>query len=183
MISPRIRVLHAIFRRLLESNIAADAELPDLAFRWERNRYTSREERPCVALAFVSDEPVEDPNLQNPDEMVLALAFDIIVDMEVETEASAEDNISAGTVLETFDPTGLSKLSLVLDLCLRSLRACTQGELTDTTELGRMIDWVEFVGIDDDEELTDTDGRLVGRANVIYRTSSWDPTVLLERTI
>jgi hypothetical protein len=69
----------------------------------------------------------------------------------------------------------------VLDNAVLAWKECFQAPLVDTTSLGQKADWVQDVAIDDDEELPDDDGRLVGRVNVIYRTSSIDPTVLLER--
>lgn len=182
MISPRVKVLLAAMKRLEEVDMASRAGVPDLRLRWARNRYATREERPCLSIAFVADEPVDEGRVSlNPDETARALAIDIIIDMEVETEASAEVQAALAVPPEDFDPTGLANMSWVLDLAMLSLRECTQDPLKDTTELGRMIDWVEDVTIDDDDELPDDDGRLVGRANVIYRVSSWDPTLLLER--
>lgn len=180
MVSPRIQVLNAAMADLFAAGLPALLELPALKFRWERNRYTSREERPCIALAFVSDEPMEMDNLSE-DEMARRLAFDIIVDLQIDTEAAAEAESDLGTVAEFYDPTGLAALSWVLDNVMLVLRRTCIDEFRDTTALGKVADWVEDVSIDEDEELPDDDGRLVGRANVVYRTSSWDPTLLFKR--
>lgn len=179
--SPRVTVLLALMKALEEGDLPTVLELPDLKLRWARNRYTMREERPCIALAFVSDGPQGEAGDRNGDELVRSLSFDIIVDLEVETEASAEAQASMGTSVLDFDPTGLSDLSWVLDVAMLALRRCFMDEFRDTTELGKVADWIEDVIIDDDEDLPDDDGRLVGRANVIYRTSSWDPTLLFAR--
>ena len=180
---PFVRIMYAAREQLEVGDALANlTALPDLKIRWARNRYTTRQERPCVAIAFVSDAPVDDGAVStNPDETVRALALDIIVDMEVETEASAEANQALETPVEQFDPTGLANLASVLAQAYQLLRACCQDPLRDSTTLGKMVDWVQDVSIDDDEDLPDDDGRLVGRVNVLYRTSSWDPMQLLER--
>lgn len=176
--------MYAVHNRLGIDNLLANRSgVGDLRLRWARNRYTAREERPCLAIAFVSDEPIDDGSVaHNPDELVRALALDLIVDMEIETEASAEANQAMQTPEAEFDPSGLDRLSRLLDTAMLCLRECLLDPLKDETDLGRKIDWIQDAGIDDDEELPDDDGRLVGRINVIYRTSSWDPTLLLERT-
>ncbi len=182
MASPRITVLHALKKTLEDADLANVLGLPDLKIRWARNRYTAREERPCIAIAFVSDTPQEGGADRNTDEMVRTLSFDLIVDMEVETEASAEAQEAMGTSVLDYDSTGLAVISWVLDVAMLALRRTQLDEFRDTTDLGKVADWIEDVSIDDDEDLPDDDGRLVGRANVIYRTSSWDPTLLYART-
>lgn len=180
MQSPRIEVLNAAMTEARAAGLPALLDLADLKLRWARNRYTAREERPCIAFAFVSDEPMEMDNLSH-DEMARRLAFDIIVDLEIDTEATAENESDLGTALEFYDPSGLARLSWVLDNVMLVLRRTCVDEFRDTTTLGKVVDWVEDVSVDEDEELPDDDGRLVGRVNVIYRTSSWDPTQLLKR--
>ncbi len=181
MLSPRIEVLYAVMARLVQVDLPTLTGRADLNLRWARNRYTSREERPCLAVAFVSDEVADRDTGLNTDESVRMLAFDLIVDLQIETEASAEANAQIGTLMDEFDPSGLADLSAVLDVAMKALRQCCLDEFRDTTDLGKICDWVEDVEVDEDEELPDDDGRLVGRANVIYRTSSWDPTLLLKR--
>lgn len=180
---PFVELMYAVMARLKEVDLSTLTGIDGIALRFARNRYTTRHERPCLAIAFVSDEPADDGAVSaNPDETVRVLALDLIVDLEIETEASAEANDAVDTPVDEFDPTGLSDLSKVLGQAGLALRECSQDPLKDTTDLGRKTDWVENISIDDDDELPDDDGRLVGRLNVIYRTSSWDPTVLLERT-
>lgn len=180
--SPRVKVLYAVMDRLKTAGLAAITGEDDLQFRWARNRYATREERPCLSIAFVSDEPADEGRVaHSTDETVMALAVDFIVDLAVETEASAETNTAMGTPLDDFDPSGLERLSWVLDNSMRALRQCFEDPLRDETDLGRKADWIEQAVIDDDEDLPDEDGRLVARANVIYRVHSSDPTVLLER--
>ncbi len=181
MLSPRIEVLYAVMARLEQVDLPTLTGIADLNLRWTRNRYTTREERPCLALAFVSDEPRDRDTGLNGDETARILGIDLIVDLQIETEAAAQANTAIGTLMSEFDPSGLADLSAVLDVAMKALRQCCMDEFRDTTALGKVCDWVEDVEVDEDEELPDDDGRLVGRANVIYRTSSWDPTLLLKR--
>jgi hypothetical protein len=180
--APATKLMYAVRQRLIDGDLAGLVAKPDLKLRWARNRYTSREERPCLAIAFVSDEPADDGSVPaSSDELVMVLALDLIVDLQIETEASAEANAAMETAIEEYDPSGLDDLLFVLKTASQLLRAACLDPLRDTTDLGRMCDWVQEVSVDDDEELPDDDGRLVGRINVIYRTSSWDPMELLER--
>jgi hypothetical protein len=180
---PFVKLMYAARERLESGDLLATAVgMPDLKLRWARNRYATREERPCLSIAFVSDEPADDGRFPaNMDETVRILALDLIVDLAVETEASAEANMALGTPPEEFDPSGLEVLAWVAATALRLLREACDDPLRDVTDLGRMCDWIQDVGIDDDEDLPDDDGRLVDRVNVIYRVHSVDPTVLLER--
>lgn len=187
-IAPRVKIMLAAMARLKEADLQASTGLADLVFRFARNRYATREERPCISLAFVSDGPVDAEGggigggvLLNPEEALRALSLDIIVDLDIETEASAEANEQLATPPEDYDPTGLNELSIVLDDATLALRSSCIPPLQDTTDLGKMVDWVSEVVVDDDEELAGEDGRLVGRLNMVYRTSSWDPTHLFER--
>lgn len=181
--APATKLMYAVRARLRDDDaLALLIGKPDLKLRWARNRYTTRTERPCLAIAFVSDEPVDDGSVSvNSDETVMALALDLIIDLEIETEASAEANEAMETPIEDFDPSGLDDLMFVLKTASQLLRACCLDPLRDLTDLGRKCDWIQEVSVDDDDELPDDDGRLVGRINVIYRTSSWDPMELLER--
>lgn len=185
-ISPRIRVMHAVKRRLRDSDLATQVGLPDLKVRWLRNRYATNEERPALSIAFVSDEPADGDSAAggvylNPDEELRMLALDFIVDLDVESEASAEAMQLLDADEDDFDGTGLAILSWVLDCTLRTLKQCMFDPLRDATDLGKMADWVAEVSVEDDEDLADIAGRLVGRANVLYRTSSQDPTILFMR--
>jgi hypothetical protein len=179
--------LLAVRKALVDGDLATMVGLPDLKIRFARNRYVTRGERPAVSIAFVSDEPTDGDGAEgggvylNPDELLRSLGVDLIVDAEVETEASAEAGDLTSLPPDTFDGTGLATLSWILDCALLILKRCMFDPLRDTTDLGKMADWVGEVSIEDDEDLADDDGRLVGRANVLYRTSSQDPTVLLKR--
>lgn len=179
--APAVKLMYAVKSRLDEVLVDRVA-MADLNIRWARNRYTTRAERPCLAIAFVSDAAADAGQVQlSDDESVMVLALDLILDLELETEASAEANEATDTSILDYDPSGLDLMIFVLKMATQALRECTLDPLKDTTDLGRKVDWIQEVSLDDDEELPDDDGRLVSRINVIYRTSSWDPMLLLER--
>jgi hypothetical protein len=179
--APAVKVMYAVKARLDEVLVDRTG-IADLNLRWARNRYTSRAERPCLAIAFVSDAAADDGSIAlSDDEAVQVLALDLILDLEIETEASAQANEATSTSILEFDPSGLDDMIFILKMATQALRECCADPLKDTTDLGRKVDWIQEVSLDDDEELPDDDGRLVSRINVIYRTSSWDPMLLLER--
>jgi hypothetical protein len=181
--APPVKLMYAVRSRLEDGDLLRDrVAIADLKVRFGRNRYTTRAERPCIAIAFVSDEPADGGAVAaSTDELVRNLALDLIVDLPIETEAFAEANEAMATPIDDYDPSGLDSLFFVLNTAMLCLRECFQDPLADTTDLGRMADWIEDVSVDDDEELPDDDGRLVGRVNVIYRSSSWDPMMLFEK--
>jgi hypothetical protein len=169
---PRIIVLDAVMQTLLEAELPTLLEQPDLRIRWMRNRYTSIEERPCIAIAFVSDEPTDvREQYMTTSEAQRTLAIDIIADVELPTETEAETDVS--------DIARIEILSHFVDQPLYALKRGFQDPADSPTPLSRVAHWVEDLGIDDDEDLADENGRLVCRLNVLYRVRSDDPTVLL----
>lgn len=181
--APATKLMYAVMARLVDAGLPTQVNLPSLKLRWARNRFTTREERPCLAIAFVSDTPEAGGVTLSPDEMVMVLSLDLILDLKLETEAADETNAALATSLLDYDPSGLDDMMFVLRTASKLLRECTLDPLRDSTDLGRKVDWIEDVSVADDHELPDDDGRLVGRINVIYRASSWDPMVLLERSV
>ena len=182
---PRIRVLDALMLTLLEAGLPAiladeiaatateDDPDPELKLRWRRNRYTSAEERPCIAIAFVSDEPADNrEQYLSTDAAQRALAFDIIADVVLPPEAEAEETGA-----------DIARIEILSHFVDQPMKALKDGFRSDHpgTPLSQLADWVEDLGIDDDEDLADENGRLVGRGNVLYRVRSDDPTVLLAQ--
>lgn len=174
---PRVRVLNAVMTTLLAADLPARTEMPDLRVRWARNRYTTIEERPCIAIAFVSDAPVDTDQYNSSGEMVRMLSVDLVADAEVESEASAEETPDP----TDRDPHGLTALSIMVDQAMLALKEGFAPDADPGTPLALVADWCEDAGVSDDEELQDIDGRLVARANVLYRVSTTDPTVLFTR--
>lgn len=182
--SPRVIVLDAIMQTLLEAGLPGilaellaamgdGAEPAELLLRWARNRYTTFEERPCIALAFVSDGPRENSDQYlSAGEAERELALDIVADVELPTEAACEEGLAEDTAR-------LEILSHFVDQPLKALKAGFIDQVGARTPLTRVAHWVEDLGIDDDEDLADENGRLVCRINVLYRVRADDPTILL----
>jgi hypothetical protein len=162
---------------LMLAGVDAVEPLP-LKLRWLRNRYTTAEEKPCIALAFVSDGP-QDPSGQDQypaaGEAVRELAVDIIVDLEVPTEVEAEEEELVA------DVAGLEILSHFERRALRALKRGFLDPADAATPLSAVAHWVQELGVDNDEDLVDFNGRLVSRINVLYRVRSDDPMILLAQ--
>lgn len=153
-----------------------DGDQTELKFRWLRNRYTTQEEKPCIAIAFVNDGP-QDP--QDADqypaagEAVRELALDLVIDVDLPTEVEAdEDEIIA-------DLAGLEILSHIERRAVQALKWGFIDPAQAPTPLSLSAHWVQELGVDNDEDLVDFPGRLVSRVNVLYRVRSDDPMILL----
>lgn len=186
---PRIQVLAAVMQTMREAQLdvilaelleqmGEEGEPAELKIRWARNRYTSIDEKPCIALAFVSDGPPEmggrwEQYISTAEE-ARTLALDIIVDVILPTEVEADE------LKVVDDEARLEILSHFVDQSLKALIAGTIDPADAPTALSGIVVWVEDLGVDDDEDLADIEGRLVNRVNVIYCVRTDDPTVLLR---
>lgn len=144
-----------------------------LKFRWLRNRYATNEEKPCQAIAFVSDGPRDSREGQTYGEQVRELAIDLITDIEIPTEVEADEEATIA------DIAGLEILSHFDRRAVQALRAGFGNEAAHPTPLNQVATWVEELGVDDDEDLVDFNGRLASRLIVQYRVRSDDLMVLL----
>ena len=182
---PRVIVLDAAMRTLVEgdpnaalADLLAELDVDSVTLRWLKNRYTTAEERPCMALAFVSDEPVDQrEQYLATGEMLWALGIDIIIDADLPSEASAEEIVALGG--DDPDTARIALLSYFLDWVIRRLREGFVDPAESPTPLSQVAHHVQYLGVASDEDEDDDTGRLVGRINVLYRTRSDDPTVLL----
>lgn len=183
---PWIIVLDAVMQTLQAAGLSItladllaamgkDGEPAELLLRWARNRYTTFQERPCIALAFVSDGPRENSDqYMSAGEAERELAIDVIADVELPTEAECEEGLAQDTAR-------LEILSHFVGQALKALKASFIDQAGAPTPLTPVAHWVEDLGIDDDEDLQDENGRLVGRINVLYRVRADDPTILLRQ--
>lgn len=169
--------LPAQLAELLESIPGGAPGQPmELKLRWARNRYTTLEEKPCVALAFVSDSPVDPQDSDrypSAGEALRECALDIIVDIDLPTETAVEEEQLIA------DVAGLEILSHVERRVVQALKAGWIDQAGNPSPLSAKAHWVQEIGVDNDEDLIDFNGRLVSRVNVLYRVSSEDPTKLL----
>lgn len=185
---PLVTVLAAVMQTLVDADLATQlaeiiAELPAgddplvLKLRWLRNRYTTQEERPCIAIAFVSDAPgdaMQDGQYEAIGVMYRELALDIITDIDLPTEVEVDE---LGTIA---DVAGLEILSHFDRRAIQALKAGWIDEAGAPTALTPVARWCTELGMDNDEDLADFPGRLVTRVKVGYRVSSEDPMVLLH---
>lgn len=185
---PFIIVLAAVMQTLVDADLAT--ELADLIeslpieegadplvykLRWLRNRYTTSEERPCTAIAFVSDGPQDaqqDGQYETSHVMVRALEIDVITDVDLPTEVAVDE---LGTIA---DVAGLEILAQFDRRVVQALKKGFMDQVGAPSALQAVATWVQELGIDNDEDLADFPGRLVTRLNVLYRVSSEDPMVL-----
>lgn len=129
-----------------------------------RNRNTTSEERPGVALRFDHDLPQQEGEVPNHNtwEKVRELALSIVVDVDLDSEESEED------------PTGFDKPSRIAAVAMKALR-------DPTKPFAQKVDWSRQDSIDPDEDSTPDKGRLVYAVIVLYRVRSDDENVLLAQ--
>jgi hypothetical protein len=185
--APFIIVLAAVMATLVEGDLdgqleelfeelASDGDPLALKLRWLRNRYTTQEEKPCLAIAFVSDGP-QDP--QDADqypavgEAVRELAVDLVIDVDLPTEVEADEEELIA------DVAGLEILAHIERRAVQLLKRGFENPADAPTPLSLCAHWVQEIGVDNDEDLVDFPGRLVSRVNVLYRVRSDDPMILL----
>lgn len=159
MTSPTVTVFTAILDALVDA--AADGVFGPTPprFRFKRFLPTTDEQRAgvgCIALDFEGDS-LETDESESIGVLRSRLQFGLELDYDVP--------------LESDDPTGLGSFQPLLPLCMKVLK----------DEDGPMLvrGWLITQG---DLEVADNAGndvaRLVQHANVVYRTSTTDPTVL-----
>lgn len=132
--------------------------------RHGRNRYADEEEKPCVSVVFVGDEPAGDDLDHNAWETVRELQIDLVVDAALDPE---DGNL---------DPTGYRRLSRIAAAFIKAMR--TPGSPIDL-----LSDWVRQAGIAPDDRSTSDQGRLVSSVIVVYRVRTDDENVLLAQGV
>lgn len=163
---PRVTVLKALMATLIEADLPSLTGEPDLKLRFSRNRATVPEELPCLTIRYVSESRQDEQITMN--EQVMQMDIDLIVDTDVEPPA-VSDGV-AYPDLDTEDPTGLQRLSNILDAATEVIRACFAPDPVDTP-LANVAWGLTDDGTDEDPESDPEDGRLVGNAGVLYRIS------------
>lgn len=183
---PFVRVLDAAMATLLEADLQTvlrdllitmgkDGEPATLKLRWARNRYTTIEEKPCIALAFVDDEVADNQEqYAAAGETIRALGLDIVADVILPSEVEVDE---LGLVSD------VARLEILSQFAYRAMQALRQSFVDPAgapTPLSNLAHWVEDLGVQEDDDLADEDGRLVYRARLLYRVSSTDQTILLS---
>lgn len=159
---PFVRLLEAIGIDLGTCNYQADTGIAAVGTRHVRNRSTTAEERPCVAVRFDGDERSDDDENRNAWEAVRWLHFALVADVVLDTE-------DAGT-----DDTAQKKLAMLLAASVKWLRR-------EGSAIGALSDWIIPGAFDPDENSQPDQGRLVLQLTVVYRVRTDDENVLLAQ--
>lgn len=165
-VTPRARILIFIKGLLDFNDLSTLVGVPDIKVRHTRNRFSNTEERPCLALRLVSDEPRDDARYHTIWERVNELHLDMQVDANLPTEIS------------DLDPTGLDTLGAIANAAVTILKD-EEAVDADGKKLRDLCDDVVDLGVIPDEDAEADEGRFIHRIVVLYRTSNTDPNKLL----
>lgn len=166
--TPRVRILLRMASVLVAADLAGLSGVANVKVRHTRNRWANAEEKPCISLRVVSDEPRADDQFHTHLEKVCELAIDMQVDAELQTEDSE------------LDPTGLDRLGAIANAALRVLRQRDPPSLDAAGKhLYEVCDGIVDLGVQPDEDSEGDEGRFIHRIVVLYRTDIDDPNLLL----
>lgn len=175
---PRDTILQALKSALQAAvPMVGDPARPKWKVRHWRNRETTFEEMPCVAIRYVADDA---PGVTTASDTILSVAeaiFELGVELVVDTEIAPEsDRDTAGDPDEGLEPTGLESASEIIKQCLDVL--FTPGE--EPNALGGTVWDVRYDGSGDNDDVGTPDNlRLVERLTLVYRVRAEAPHVLL----
>lgn len=182
MTLPRIQILDALklhLRAAVPMDTTFTPPRPMFKVRHERNRDTTFEEMPCVAIRYLGDDSedvtrgTDDPSRLSMAESVMTCRVELIVDTLIDPES---DHDTAGDVDDGDDDTGLEFASAIIEICLSSLFVA--GE--ETNSLGGVIYDARYDGSGDNDALATPDNvRLAERLTLVYRARAEAPHELL----
>lgn len=162
---PPSRILIRCKDVLDNNNLPGKVGLPTLTVRHERARNSNDEERPCVSLAFVSDEPLAGEG-HSYGEVVRELNIDVIVDSDVQAADS------------DLDPTGLDRLGWIAAQTVGILQDEAAVDANGNTLRGLCDDVIDE-GVAPEDDIEPDEGRFIQRVIVLYRTLRNQPFTLL----
>lgn len=166
--TPRVRILMRMKSVLDAADLSGLSGTANVTVRHTRHRWANVEERPCISLRMVSDEPRGDDSYHTLQERVCELAVDMQVDADLQTEDSE------------LDPTGLERLSAIANAALKVLKQRDpEAEDADGNHLYQVCDQVLDLGVQSDDDNEADEGRFIHRIIVLYRTAIDDPSQLL----
>lgn len=162
---PVILLLDAIRSTLDLVDYQAAAGVAGVTVRHRRNRFTNDSELPCIAIAWVSDEVIdEEASFLTAYEKTRGLTVDLVVDSLIADEESEAD------------PTA--------NLALTSLVAASVTALQDKeSPIGLISETVSLRDMAPDEDSKPDKGRLVATLFVVYRVRVDDESILLAEGI
>ena len=162
---PPSRILIRCKGVLDNNNLPGKVGLPELTVRHERARNANGDERPCLSLAFVSDEPVGGEG-HSYGEVLRELSIDLIVDAEVQAADSE------------LDPTGLDRLGWIAAQAVGILQDEDATDADGNTIRGLCDDVIDE-GVAPEDDIEPDEGRFIQRIIVLYRTLRNQPFTLL----
>lgn len=178
MTLPRILILKAL-KQTLQSQVPLVGGVPLYKVRHHRNRETTLEEMPCVAIRYIADDVpgvtrgLDEPGALSLAESAMQLNVELIVDAPLAAESDRE---TAGDPDDGEDDTGLEFASEIVEKCLNAL--FTKGEEVNT--MGGVIWDVIYDGSGDNEDVGTPDNvRLAERLTLVYRVRAEAPQELL----
>lgn len=176
MALPRILILNALKNTLQASVPVVDGK-PKWKVRHYRNRETTFEEMPCIAIRYAGDDA---PGVTTAGEGSLSMmedAMELAVDLVVDTMVAAEsDRETAGDTTDGTDPTGLEEASEIVEKSLDTI--FKPGEEINT--LGGLIWDARYDGSGDNDDVGTPDNvRLAERLTLVYRVRHEAPYKLL----
>jgi len=167
-VTPRARILMRMKSVLEAADLAGASGVANVKVRHTRHRWASVEERPCISLRMVSDEPRGDDQYHTLQERVCELAVDMQVDADLQTEDS------------DLDPTGLDRLGAIANAALMVLKQRDpDAEDADGFTFYQVADEIVDLGVQSDDDNEADEGRFIHRIVVLYRTAIEDPNQLL----
>jgi hypothetical protein len=174
---PRDRILHA-FKMALQSQVPVNGDgTPKWKIRHWRNRETTHEEMPCLAIRFVGDDVAgafsasdSSPSIA---EQVMDLNLELVIDTEIPPES---DRDTADDPDDGLDETGFRTASPIIETALETL--FVEGE--EVNNLGGLIWDARYDGSGDNDDIALPDRiRLAERVTLVYRVRAEAPHVLL----
>lgn len=176
MTLPRITILQAV-KGTAESVVPNVAGSPKWKVRHFRNRETTIEEMPCLAIRYVADDApgvVTGSDAQpSLGEAVYELGVEFVVDAALTAES---DRDTAGDPDEGAEPTGLELASEIIEKTLDAF--FPEGEEVNT--MGGIVWDIRYDGSGDNDDVGTPDNvRLVERLTFVYRTRAEAPHKLL----
>lgn len=161
---PYIRLLEALKATIDPVDYEAEAGIEDVNTRHQRHRYAADEEKPALSVRFTNDVPRGDDLDHNQWETLRELAADLVADVKLPPEDSAED------------PTGLLTGARLLAAAMKAVR-------DPSSPIALLCDRVILGVIGGDEDSNYDVGRLVCGVTVVYRVRSDDENQLLAQGV